>query len=407
MAHLKLTASLAALVVAVVAYLTACSYHLPLSVYHVGTPWAGQIFGSPAVFSSNKRERFDQAFTIVRQELLSAFAAQGVPEDAQNWYKRNIDYNVPGGKLNRGLSVVDSVEILKGRPLSDDEFLQAAVLGWSVEFLQAFFLVMDDLMDKSITRRGQPCYYRVPGVGMISVNDAVLLESAIYQLLKLHFRNETYYVDLVELFHETTFQTSTGQLLDLITAPEDSVDLSKMSLEKFQLIARYKTAYYSFYLPVGLAMLMCEIPTAYHSKSSGKTVHAYELARNILLPIGEYFQVQDDFLDFAGTPEQIGKVGTDIVDNKCSWCINTALGAASPAQRAVLDANYGKRDATMEAKVKAIFEDVGLREKYRAYEEKVYADIVRLIEAVPDDEGITLNRQVFTSFLEKIYKRRK
>jgi farnesyl diphosphate synthase len=61
---------------------------------------------------------------------------------------------------------------------------------------------MDDLMDKSSTRRGQPCYYRVPGVGTISVNDAVLLESAIYQLLKLHFRNETYYVDLIELFHE-------------------------------------------------------------------------------------------------------------------------------------------------------------------------------------------------------------
>ncbi|KAJ6470064.1 farnesyl-diphosphate synthase [Mycena vitilis] len=409
-AHLKTTALqlLAAFVVAVVASLTACS-HLPLSVCDLGTRWTGQIFGShaqQAVFS-NKRARFDQAFTGVRQELLDAFATQGVPEDAQNWYKRNIDYNVPGGKLNRGLSVVDSVEILNGRPLSDAEFLQAAVLGWSVEFLQAFFLVMDDLMDKSITRRGRPCYYRVPGVGTISVNDAVLLESAIYQLLKLHFRNETYYVDLMELFHETTFQTSTGQLLDLITAPEDSVDLSKMSLEKFQLIARYKTAYYSFYLPVALAMLMCEIPSAYQSKSSGKTIHAYELARSILLPIGEYFQVQDDFLDFTGTPEQIGKVGTDIVDNKCSWCINTALGAASPEQRAVLDSNYGRRDAAMEAKVKAVFEDVGLRERYRAYEEQVYAEIVGLIEAVPEDEGVTLKRQVFTSFLEKIYKRRK
>ncbi|KAJ7359261.1 farnesyl diphosphate synthase [Mycena albidolilacea] len=355
----------------------------------------------------SKRERFQQTFAIVRRELLDVFAAQGVPDDAQSWYTRIIDYNVPGGKLNRALSVVDSVEIIKGHPLSDHEFLQAAVLGWAVEFLQAFFLVLDDLMDKSLTRRGQPCYYRVPEVGTIAVNDAVLIESALYTLLKLHFRNETYYIDLVELFHETTLQTGTGQLLDLITAPEDTVDLSKISLEKFQLIARYKTAYYSFYLPVALAMLMCEIPETYQSRSSGETVHAYKVARSILLPIGEYFQVQDDFLDFAGAPEQIGKVGTDIVDNKCSWCINTALAAASPEQRAVLETSYGQRDPAMEAKVKAVFEEVGLREEYRAYEEKVHAEIVASIESVPDDEGKALKRRIFTEFLEKIYRRQK
>lgn len=138
----------------------------------------------------------------------------------------------------------------------------------------------------------------------------------------------------------------------------------------------------------------------------------YALTSSILLPLGEYFQIQDDYLDFAGTPEQIGKIGTDIVDNKCSWCINTALTLATPDQRAVLDANYGKKNAEAEKKVKVIFTEVGVHEKYAAYEENAYKRIMGLIETIPEDglgkDGeVKLQRAVFKSFLDKIYKRQK
>lgn len=169
----------------------------------------------------------------------------------------------------------------------------------------------------------------------------------------------------------------------------------------------YKTAYYSFYLPVALAMYLCGIP---HSDDEKKD--AYALARSILLPLGEYFQSQDDFLDFAGTPEQIGKIGTDIVDNKCSWCINVALSLASPSQRKVLDENYGQKDAVKEGRVKEVFEAVGVREKFRVYEEEAYGRITGLIDSIPQEglgkEGeVKLRREVFLSFLHKIYKRQK
>jgi farnesyl diphosphate synthase len=138
----------------------------------------------------------------------------------------------------------------------------------------------------------------------------------------------------------------------------------------------------------------------------------YALASSILIPLGEYFQVQDDFLDFAGTPEQIGKIGTDIIDNKCSWCVNTALALATPEQRAVLDANYGRKDAQAEARVKAVFEEVGVREKYAAYEEAAYQRIMGLITTIPEsglgvNGEVKLQRAVFKSFLDKIYKRQK
>jgi hypothetical protein len=53
--------------------------------------------------------------------------------------RQSMDYNVPGGKLNRGLGVVDSVTILKGRELTEEEYYKAAVLGWCVEWVCFFF----------------------------------------------------------------------------------------------------------------------------------------------------------------------------------------------------------------------------------------------------------------------------
>ncbi|TFK71150.1 isoprenoid biosynthesis-like protein [Pluteus cervinus] len=312
------------------------------------------------------------------------------------------------------MSVVDTVEILKGRSLSDDEYQRAAVLGWCVELLQAFFLVADDIMDASITRRGQPCWYRQSGVGMVAINDSFLLEAAIYFLLKKYFKQESYYVNLVELFMETTHQTEMGQLVDLITAPEDKIDLSKFSLDKHRYIVVYKTAFYSFYLPVALALYVAGIPESYSvpvsSSTPGETttriIEPYAVAKDFLIPLGEYFQIQDDFLDYSAPPEVLGKIGTDILDNKCSWCINTALARATPDQRAILDENYGRKDSEKEAKVKKVYEEIGLRRIYAEYEERTYKKLNELIEAVPEtgNQG-ELKREVFRSFLGKIYKR--
>lgn len=40
------------------------------------------------------------------------------------------------------------------------------------------------------------------GVGNIAINDAFMLEGAIYYLLKKHFRKDSCYVGLLELFHD-------------------------------------------------------------------------------------------------------------------------------------------------------------------------------------------------------------
>lgn len=133
--------------------------------------------------------------------------------EGTEWVGRMMSYTVAGGKMNRGLatlSVRNTFAKLVGHTLNNkvlkmhsfiaslhfcgsyeaytlwnlfciniresvrtwlQERCQAAALGWCIEFLQAFFLVADDLMDDSVTRRGQPCWFRLPEVKTIAVND--------------------------------------------------------------------------------------------------------------------------------------------------------------------------------------------------------------------------------------------
>lgn len=172
------------------------------------------------------------------------------------------------------MSVVSSFRCLIPDP-SEEDLFRARILGWCIEWLQGYFLVADDIMDHSLTRRGQPCWYKKEGIGMMAINDSFYLEAAIYKILKKYFRQQTYYADIVDLFHETTLQTVIGQGLDLLTADDEKVDFGKFSMERFDAIVTWKTAYYSFYLPVALAMHMAGIQDVSYSNhvSSRRSFH--------------------------------------------------------------------------------------------------------------------------------------
>ena len=340
-------------------------------------------------------KQFESVFPKLVADLKQHAEQYKLPTQALKWFEESLYYNVVGGKCNRGLSVIDTTQLLLGRDLTEEEYFHSATLGWMIELLQAFFLVSDDIMDSSKTRRGQPCWYLKPDVGMIAINDAFMLESSIFILLKKYFRSHPAYIDFVELFQEVAFQTELGQTCDLLTAPEDHVDLDNFSLEKYSFIVIYKTAYYSFYLPVALAML-------YTGKASPANL---KQAEDILIPMGEYFQVQDDYLDNFADPETLGKIGTDIQDNKCSWLVNQALKKVTPEQRKVLQDNYGQKNEECELRVKQLFDELELEKIYKEYEEARVSELREKIAAVDESSG--MKQEVYSEFLRKIYKRSK
>lgn len=123
--------------------------------------------------------------------------------------------------------------------------------------------------------------------------------------------------------------------------------------------------------------------------------------------MGVYYQVQDDVLDFANTVEQTGKVGTDIIDNKCTWPIITAITLASPEQKKILEENYGKKGKEEEERVKKVYRELAIVEKFDEYEKEMLNKLDKLINVIPVEDGRDgiLKKEVFTCFLAKLHKR--
>ena len=93
----------------------------------------------------------DNEFNKESQELFKA----------NQWLRKVIEYNVPNGKQNRGLLAVFTYDLLVTSELkTDDQMERVRAVGWALELFQTYFLILDDLMDNSITRRGQQCWYR-------------------------------------------------------------------------------------------------------------------------------------------------------------------------------------------------------------------------------------------------------
>mmetsp|Transcript_132482 Transcript_132482/g.424031 ORF Transcript_132482/g.424031 Transcript_132482/m.424031 type:complete len:412 (-) Transcript_132482:212-1447(-) len=361
--------------------------------------------GKPSLKGAPTYPAYDQskpkdAFLAVCDMLIDEICGElgpgyETPEAEVAWVRRMLNYNVRGGKMNRGLMVVESgLQILegKGMPTGNDTVVKLAILGWCIEWLQGWLLVADDFMDDSHTRRGQKCWYLLPDVQKIALNDAFLIEMIVFKVLKRHFSAQPYYAQLVDLFMETTFQTECGQLLDTLCL---NLGLNDFTEQRWTLIVKYKTAFYSFYASVALGMIVAGI----------SDVKEYNSCRDILMIMGIYFQAQDDYLDCFGTPEAIGKIGTDIQDKKCGWLfVHAYHQLANAEQKAVFDKLYGKCkvQSPEEQTIKDLYTELKLPELYVKYEQDSYDKIMSLKGTVNE-----VPWGVFDAFMKKIYKRSK
>lgn len=187
----------------------------------------------------------------------------------------------------------------------------------------------DDMIDCSKIRRNKPCWHRLANVKSVAVNDSMMIENALYVLLKKHFSHLSCYVDLFELLHETTMMTTIGQSMDFLISREG---VSQFTMDKHKCITDHKTSHFAFYTPLAASMLLA----GYNDQQAFKKI------QNICYELGHFYQVQNDFLDCFSDPDVLKKPGSDIEEGKCTWMSVLTMESGSKQQKQILKECYGK-----------------------------------------------------------------
>ncbi|XP_030026508.2 farnesyl pyrophosphate synthase 1 [Manduca sexta] len=309
-----------------------------------------------------------------------------------NWIQKMLQYNLVGGKNARGLTTVISYKMIeKENKITDESLRLARTLGWCVEMFQAYCVILDDIMDGSTTRRGMPCWYCKPDVGLAcAINDSIIVYSTLFQVLKDNFMMSPNYVNMFQLFNETLWFTALGQHLDYITAQRKQYNL--FTLDRYYTMIKHKASYYTYYLPVSLGLLLVE--------SVEKEM--FKQAHNICLEIGKLFQIQDDYIDCFGDESVTGKAGTDIQEGKCTWLAVNALLRCNEAQCIVFKSCYGSKEPAHVERIKQLYVQLRLPEIYQERENSLYKDILELTTKIPDPASQKLYRYI----LNTTYKRK-
>lgn len=182
----------------------------------------------------------------------------------------------------------------------------------------------------------------------------------------------------------------------MLASPDDvKSNLKTFTAEKYLAIAKNKTAFYSYCLPIRLGLYAALVTDD----------NCHKDVEKLLVKMGQLFQIQDDFLDNFGDPKVMGKIGTDIIDGKCTWLITTAMNNVDEKQRKVLEENYGVNSKEAESAVKKIFDEMNLKDMFYRYEENMYRELKSEVQLLHDKHHLPL--ELFDSLLEGIFRRKK
>ncbi len=252
--------------------------------------------------------------------------------------------------------------------------------GAAFEFLQAFALVHDDVMDGSSTRRG----FRTAHLAFSDRHQAevwrgeerrfgegvaILIGDLAHVYADLMLRNVP--GEVLSVWDELRIELNVGQYLDILGTARGDTDP-----DAARRIARYKSGKYTIERPLHVGAAL-----------TGRYGELGEALSRYGDPLGEAFQLRDDVLGAFGEATITGKpVGDDLREGKPTPLLAVASEAADADQAELLDL-IGSPDLTDDQilGIQAVLRDTGALARLEEIIESLATDAIDAIV----DSGVT------------------
>jgi geranylgeranyl diphosphate synthase type I len=256
------------------------------------------------------RERRVRAAIAQRRELVDDAIVEALPiREPERLYEASRYLLDAGGKRLRPallLLVAESITDTapetadyRSFPAVGDALVDVMAAAVSVECIQTFTLIHDDIMDDDDLRRG-----------VVAVHDAYDVETAIlagdtlyskgFEILLETGAPAERSVEATDILASTCTQICEGQALDVSFEDRDDI-----VLEEYLRMVRQKTA------------MLYAAAAAIPAVVVGADQEVVDAMYGYGMDVGRAFQIRDDVLDLTVPSEQLGKQrGSDLVENK-------------------------------------------------------------------------------------------
>lgn len=236
------------------------------------------------------------------------------------------------GKRVRPMLFLYTYKALGGeRSLEDKALLHLAA---SLEFLHAFILVHDDLIDCSEMRRGLPTFHKlveqkllpIDGSDRIGRNVAMVAGDILFSLAVQMVNDADFSPDIknriLGKFLSYVVDTGSGEIFDILLGVRD---ISRVSREDILLTYDLKTTRYTFEAPCVLGALL-----------AGASSEKIETLVQACQDLGLAFQIQNDLAEFKQMTIEDGHLQTDLQEGKKTLLLWEAFQRLDDVHRSFL-----------------------------------------------------------------------